>query len=79
MKLETYKARHRLARMGNLGVLACSMQGDLYQWFLREVYDIRFPHVGDERHMRARTFDSLRGKLAKCGPHTYSRTYRGPA
>lgn len=33
----------------------------LYQWLLTEVYDPRFPHIGDDRHgMNGRNFNSLR-------------------
>lgn len=69
MPASTSRARyyqfHRIARLGNLGTLACSMAQERYQWFLREVYDLRFPHVGNDRHTFPRTFCSLRGGLVR--------------
>jgi hypothetical protein len=55
-----YTRCHRIARIGNLGTLAMSLSEPQYQWFLTQVYDLRFPHIGSERHMNRRTFDSLR-------------------
>ncbi len=63
MPRRAYVVHHRTARNGNLGPLACSMHAETYQWFLCEVYDLRFPHIGDDRHPlnRIRSFDSLGG------------------
>ena len=58
---KNFEARSRLARCGSLGALAmrCGTSRE-YQYFLTEVYDLRFPHIGDDRHaMRAKHFDSL--------------------
>ena len=66
MTRERFKELHRAARVGNLGTLACTLPGKLYQWFLTEVYDLRFPHIGDDRHQVAEQlktsprFDSYR-------------------
>jgi len=54
---------HRQARLGNLGCLATSLGRAQYEWLLTEVYDLRHPHVGSDRHLRRRNFDSLQGKL----------------
>ena len=62
-----FRHRHRLARLGALGTLATSLSSEKYEWFLCEVYDLRFPHVGSCRHRNNRSFDSLRGKLVKIG------------
>lgn len=59
MTRTTYNRLHRMARMGNLGSLTVAA-GQSYYWFLEEVYDIRFPHVGDSRHNVPHTFDPLR-------------------
>lgn len=59
MTRELFKELHRIARMGNLGTLTFRA-GDAYYWFLEQVYDIRFPHVGDSRHNVPRSFDPLR-------------------
>ena len=64
MKRETFSELHRTARLGNLGTLACRA-GELYDWFLTEVYDLRFPHVGDRRYLTVTTFDSLRVSTAR--------------
>ncbi len=54
--------QHRQARLGNLGTLATSVARDRYEWLLSEVYDLRHPRVGTQRHLRQRTFDPLRGR-----------------
>lgn len=60
MTKSQYQIRHQAARAGNLGTLACSLCGPAeFQWFLTQVYDLRFPHIGDSRHNVPRTFDSL--------------------
>jgi len=64
---KSFRAAHRLARLGSLGSLACRFPAAPYQWFLREVYDLRHPHVGNDRHSFPRTFDSLRGRLTRQG------------
>lgn len=65
MTRATFKELHRTARLGNLGTLTFAA-GDLYQWFLTQVYDLRFPHVGDDRHFGwPRQFDSLRQSTAQ--------------
>ena len=63
----SYYEFHRIARLGNLGTLACRMESSAYQWFLREVYDLRFPHIGDDRHNFPRTFCSFRGRMVRRG------------
>lgn len=65
MTRERFKELHRAARAGNLGTLACTLPDKLYHWFLLEVYDLRFPHVGDDRRrvdelIQRRAFDSMR-------------------
>jgi hypothetical protein len=74
MTRSTYKTLHRTARLGNLGSLTFSA-GEHYYWFLEEVYDIRFPHIGDSRHNVPRTFDPLqvstRHRLAWKRQRTY--------
>jgi hypothetical protein len=61
MKQSMFKYYHRQARLGLLGTLSAQVPSGWYQWFLREVYDLRFPHIGDSRHNNLpRTFDSLR-------------------
>ena len=45
MSRERFRVRHRHARLGNLGTLAMSMSGVCFQWFLTEVYDLRFPQL----------------------------------
>jgi hypothetical protein len=61
MSRELYRARHRHARMGNLGTLATIMGWRHYEWFLTQVYDLRHPRIGSERHPAfPRSFDSLR-------------------
>ena len=50
MNREQFKSKYRQARIGNLGTLACTTSNRLYHWLLTEVYDVRFPHVGSERH-----------------------------
>jgi hypothetical protein len=62
-----FREYHRIARLGILGTLACRMEPAPYQWFLREVYDLRFPRIGDERHNFPRTFCSLRGRMVRRG------------
>lgn len=59
MTRERFKTLHRAARLGDLGSLACTLPGDVYQWFLREVYDLRFPHFGEDRR---RVDDLLTGR-----------------
>ncbi|PWU21767.1 MAG: hypothetical protein C5B50_01015 [Verrucomicrobia bacterium] len=53
MKLsrQAFRFNHRQARLGNLGLLAVSLTPKSYQWFLTQVYDLRYPHIGDERHL----------------------------
>lgn len=64
MNRETYRTIHRIARMGCLGTLsAYSSRKDFY-WFLKEVFDLRFPRIGDRKPWQ-KSFDSLRGKLRK--------------
>lgn len=58
MNQEKYRALHRLARTACLGSLTFEA-GSLYDWFLTQVYDLRYPHVGDRRYVPQRTFDSL--------------------
>jgi hypothetical protein len=61
MSRELYRTRHRHARIGNLGMLAMSMSGLCFEWFLTQVYDLRHPRIGSERHPAfPRSFDSLR-------------------
>lgn len=56
---------HRTARLGNLGTLTVRA-GELYYWYLENVYDLRFPHVGDGRHGHLpHTFDALRVSAAQ--------------
>ena len=66
MTREKFKSLHRTARLGNLGTLTVT-SGDDYYWFLEQVYDLRFPHVGDNRHAvnSVRTFDTLRFNSVK--------------
>ncbi len=64
-----YYQMHRLARLGNLGSLSCSAPRAMFSWFLREIYELRNPRIGDHRHLAARTFDSLRGKMTRRGHH----------
>lgn len=60
MNQSTFKNCYQMARMGALGPL-CFAAGNHYQWFLRQVYDLRFPHIGDDRHqMQGRSFDAMR-------------------
>ena len=60
MNKDTFRSLARTARLGNLGTLTFAA-GELYDWFLENVYDLRFPHVGDDRRaMNVRTFDSYR-------------------
>lgn len=63
MNREFFRQFHAMARKGCLGSLAMSVTGNFYVWFLREVYDLRFPHIGDDRHAlnRVRSFDNLAG------------------
>lgn len=61
MNRETYYRNARLARIGALGTLAMSLSYRWYQWFLVEVYDLRFPHIGDGRQL-PESFDSLIAK-----------------
>ena len=77
MTKNQYKICCRNARLGNLGTLALYTKNH-FQWFLREVYDLRFPLIGDERGLRNssrfvyhKTFDSLAGKFS----HTLSKHY----
>lgn len=60
MNATKYRDLHRTARLGNLGTLTLTAGNDFY-WFLENVYDIRFPHVGSNRHCLPETFDTLRG------------------
>ena len=57
---DKFKSFHRQARLGNLGPLAMSVSNSLYGWLLHEVYDPRFPHVGDDRH-------AMRDRIANFG------------
>lgn len=60
MTRETFHMLHRQARLGNLGSLTFQA-GQLYYWFLENVYDLRFPHLGNDRHFGwPKCFDSLR-------------------
>lgn len=80
MNRNTYKERHRIARLGNLGTLACSSgctRGE-YQFFLREVYDLRFPHIGDSRHNVWRSFDSLARRERPWYYVRHAKQYRAP-
>lgn len=55
---------HRMARLGNLGSLTFAA-GSSFDWFLTQVYDLRFPHIGDDKHFGwPRQFDSLRQSTA---------------
>jgi len=59
MQKSTFKACYQMARLGALGPL-CFAAGARYQWLLTQVYDLRFPHIGDERHgMNGRNFDEM--------------------
>ena len=49
MTKHTYIELNRVARLGNLGTL-CFSAGSLYDWFLANVYDLRFPHCGADHH-----------------------------
>ncbi len=60
MNRDKFKSFHRQARLGNLGSLAMSVSNSLYGWLLSEVYDPRFPHVGDDRH-------AMRDRIANFG------------
>lgn len=40
---------HRLARIGNLGTLACTTRQEDYRLFFA-VYCSRYPHIGSDRH-----------------------------
>ena len=72
MNRSAFYFRHRLARLGNLGTLASTLHPVVYLWFFQQVYCLRFPHVGDDRHgMNGRTFDSLR-----CGGRNAERLAR---
>jgi hypothetical protein len=71
MNRSIFRALCRQARMGNLGTLATSLPRPLYIFFFAEVYDLRFPRIGNERHAFPQTFDCLasrnwvRGSLRK--------------
>jgi hypothetical protein len=58
-----FRQRHRQARLGQLCTLAASVRRTEYEWFLSDVYDLRHPRVGCNRHLSRRTFDTLQGKL----------------
>lgn len=62
MNRTQYLKFHRLARRGDLGTLAVQTAWPVYQFFLTEVHDLRFPRVGDNRHaLNGARFDTLRG------------------
>ena len=64
-KKAIFKAQCREARLGNLGSLAMSVSNDRYNWLLHEVYDIRFPRLGNDRHFGwPRCFDPLKTSTA---------------
>jgi hypothetical protein len=77
MTKNQYKIYYRNARLGNLETLAfCAKK--YFQWFLHEVYDLRFPLIGDKKGLENnsrfayhKTFDSLAGKFS----HTLSKYY----
>ncbi len=52
-----------MARLGNLGSVSL-LKPELFDWFLKEVYDLRHPRLGDCATW-PETLDSLRGKLKK--------------
>lgn len=59
MTRERFKHFHRVARVGGLGTLATALDNRRFQWFLTQVYDLRFPRIRDLR-IDTRSFDSLR-------------------
>ena len=61
---EKYMASHRIARIGCLGTLSAYSSREDFDWFLKEVFDLRFPRIGDRKPWK-KSFDSLRGKLRK--------------
>jgi hypothetical protein len=79
MKKESFKNLYRLARCGSLCSVACMTDSkEIYNWFLYEVYDLRFPRIGDKRGLRNnsrfvhyKTFDTLAGYFS----HTLSKEY----
>lgn len=60
MTRQRYLECHRLARVGKLGSLAVGLGGEAFQWFLVEVYDVRHPVIGSDRH-------AARDRIAKFG------------
>lgn len=58
MNRERFRHLHRTARLGNLGTLTFEA-GARYYWFLENVYDLRYPHLGSDRHAFWRTCDTL--------------------
>lgn len=64
MNRATYKASHRIARMGCLGTLSAYSSRKDFDWLLKEVFDLRFPRIGADK-IFPRSFDSLRGKIMK--------------
>lgn len=60
---QNYLKLHRLARLGSLGTVCFETSWNEYQWFLTQVYDLRFPHIGDGRHHMPRTFDPLARRI----------------
>lgn len=57
-----YYIVHRQVRLSNLGSVAMRVRGDLYAWLFANVFETRFPRIGDDRHAlnRVRSYDSLR-------------------
>lgn len=69
-----FKHYHRQARLQNLGTLAFRLPPESFQWFLHEVYDLRFPCVGIRSpEYWKRGFDPLR-PLRKWKNYGYTRT-----
>jgi len=83
MNKKQFKRLYRAARCGDLNFVACSLKYESYQWFLREVYDLRFPAIGDQRGLRGNsrfvvyhTFDSLAGHFSWGMSKFYHRIYK---
>lgn len=76
MSKKQYLALHRQARLQNLGTLACTLSRKQYDWFLHEVYDLRFPCLGvtPQSYWR-KGFDSLRAPIRKWQTFGYCRIY----
>lgn len=73
---QRYFELHRQARLQNLGTLACTLPREQYDYFLHEVYDLRFPCVNIQpQSYWKRGFDRLRAPIRKWQTFGHCRVY----